>query len=198
METSAVKILSAVVVLWRFRARDAHEDAERQAARVAAALVVRNFCICRHQLRSRVCWAIANLSSTRYSRDRRFDRRRRRDAVAGQRETRRLSEPTASAALRADAASVGAVRLLVADRLGGTGDQRDLARKVGRPGWFLGGCAADPLGGVAKTTRQNLQLLLKRISPGEAISQAIPQSRTLGWLPPRRGPTGSKQVFSRN
>ena len=36
---SAVELFSAVVVLWRFRARDAHEDAERQAARVAAALL---------------------------------------------------------------------------------------------------------------------------------------------------------------
>lgn len=32
---SAIELLSAVVVLWRFRARSAHEDAERRAARVA-------------------------------------------------------------------------------------------------------------------------------------------------------------------
>lgn len=36
---SAVELLSAVVVLWRFRTSTAHEHAERQAARVAGALL---------------------------------------------------------------------------------------------------------------------------------------------------------------
>jgi divalent metal cation (Fe/Co/Zn/Cd) transporter len=36
---SAIELLSAVVVLWRFRASDAHEDAERRAARVAGGLM---------------------------------------------------------------------------------------------------------------------------------------------------------------
>jgi divalent metal cation (Fe/Co/Zn/Cd) transporter len=36
---SAVELLSAVVVLWRFRASDAHEDVEKRAARVAGALL---------------------------------------------------------------------------------------------------------------------------------------------------------------
>ena len=36
---SAIEFFSAVVVLWRFRATDAHEDAERRAARVAGALL---------------------------------------------------------------------------------------------------------------------------------------------------------------
>jgi len=36
---SASELFSAVVVLWRFRASDAHEDAERRAARVAGALL---------------------------------------------------------------------------------------------------------------------------------------------------------------
>src|ERR1700675_1743951 len=36
---SAIELLSAVVVLWRFRARAAHGDAERRAARVAGALL---------------------------------------------------------------------------------------------------------------------------------------------------------------
>lgn len=36
---SAIELLSAVVVLWRFRVSDAHEDAERRAARVAGALL---------------------------------------------------------------------------------------------------------------------------------------------------------------
>jgi divalent metal cation (Fe/Co/Zn/Cd) transporter len=36
---SAIELFSAVVVLWRFRASDAHEDAERRATRVAGALL---------------------------------------------------------------------------------------------------------------------------------------------------------------
>ena len=36
---SAVDLLSAVVVLWRFRASDAREDVEKRAARVAGALL---------------------------------------------------------------------------------------------------------------------------------------------------------------
>jgi divalent metal cation (Fe/Co/Zn/Cd) transporter len=36
---SAIELFSAVVVLWRFRASAAHEDAERWAARVAGALL---------------------------------------------------------------------------------------------------------------------------------------------------------------
>ena len=36
---SAIELFSAVVVLWRFRASDAHEDVERRAARIAGALL---------------------------------------------------------------------------------------------------------------------------------------------------------------
>jgi divalent metal cation (Fe/Co/Zn/Cd) transporter len=36
---SAVELLSALVVLWRFRIRDAHEGTERNAARIAGALL---------------------------------------------------------------------------------------------------------------------------------------------------------------
>jgi len=36
---SAIELFSAVVVLWRFRASDAHKDAERQTAHVAGALL---------------------------------------------------------------------------------------------------------------------------------------------------------------
>src|ERR1039457_5893619 len=36
---SAIELFSAVVVLWRFRASDAHGDLERRAARVAGALL---------------------------------------------------------------------------------------------------------------------------------------------------------------
>ena len=37
---SAIELFSAVVVLWRFRATAAHEDAERRTARVAGALLL--------------------------------------------------------------------------------------------------------------------------------------------------------------
>jgi divalent metal cation (Fe/Co/Zn/Cd) transporter len=36
---SAIELVSAVVVLWRFRASDAHRDVERRAARAAGALL---------------------------------------------------------------------------------------------------------------------------------------------------------------
>jgi divalent metal cation (Fe/Co/Zn/Cd) transporter len=36
---SAIELFSAVVVLWRFRATDAHEDVEKRAANVAGALL---------------------------------------------------------------------------------------------------------------------------------------------------------------
>jgi hypothetical protein len=36
---SAIELFSAVVVLWRFRVSDAHEDVEKRAARVAGALL---------------------------------------------------------------------------------------------------------------------------------------------------------------
>jgi divalent metal cation (Fe/Co/Zn/Cd) transporter len=36
---SAIELFSAAVVLWRFRASDAHEDVERRAARIAGALL---------------------------------------------------------------------------------------------------------------------------------------------------------------
>src|ERR1700687_3560667 len=36
---SAVELFSAVVVLWRFRTSDAHEDAEKRAARIAGVLL---------------------------------------------------------------------------------------------------------------------------------------------------------------
>jgi hypothetical protein len=43
---SAIALFSAVVVLRRFRATAAHEDAERRTARVAGAFVVRAGCLC--------------------------------------------------------------------------------------------------------------------------------------------------------
>ena len=60
--------------------------------------------------------------------------------------------------------TVGAVRLPLADRLGGTGDQRDLARKVGRPDCGFSGSAAHRLGGSGSHAREGLRLLLS-VSP---------------------------------
>jgi hypothetical protein len=58
---SAIELFSAVVVLWRFRARDAHENVERRAARVAGALL---FALAAYVaiIRLQACWAIANPS----------------------------------------------------------------------------------------------------------------------------------------
>ncbi len=98
---SAIELFSAVVVLWRFRARDAHEDAERRAARVAGALL---FALAAYV----VITSVASLLG--YSEP--------KLTILGiavliaaavvmpwlAREKRRLSGPTGSAALRADAA----------------------------------------------------------------------------------------------
>jgi hypothetical protein len=52
--------------------------------------------------------------------------------------------------------------LLVSDGncFSGTGDQRDLARKVGRPDCSISGCAAHPLGRSASHAREVLRQLL--------------------------------------
>ena len=98
---SAIELFSAVVVLWRFRAAAAHEDAERRAARVAGTLLF--------ALAAYVAVSSA-LSLLGYSEP--------RPALAGiailvaalavmpwfAKEKRRLSAATGSAALRADAA----------------------------------------------------------------------------------------------
>jgi divalent metal cation (Fe/Co/Zn/Cd) transporter len=39
VENSAIELFSAGVVLWRFRASDAHEDVEKRAARIAGVLL---------------------------------------------------------------------------------------------------------------------------------------------------------------
>jgi len=97
---SAIELFSAVVVLWRFRAAAAHEDAERRAARVAGTLLF--------ALAAYVAVSSA-LSLLGYSEP--------RPALAGiailvaalavmpwfAKEKRRLSAVTGSAALRADA-----------------------------------------------------------------------------------------------
>jgi divalent metal cation (Fe/Co/Zn/Cd) transporter len=98
---SAIELFSAVVVLWRFRTSAAHGDAERRAARVAAALL---FALAAYV-------AITSVASLRgYSEP--------KPTVLGiailvaaavvmpwlAKEKRRLSGATGSAALKADAA----------------------------------------------------------------------------------------------
>ena len=113
----------------RFGTTAAHGDAERRAARVAGALLF--------ALAAFV--AITSVTSLLgYSEP--------KPTVPGTailvaaavvmpwlaKEKRRLSGATGSAALRADA--VGAVRLPIVHRLGGTGDQKDAGRLVARRG----------------------------------------------------------------
>src|ERR1035441_1234981 len=54
------------------------------------------------------------------------------------------------------------MHLPFADRLGGTGDQRDLARKVGRPYCGFSRSAGHRLGGSGSYAREGLRLLLNR------------------------------------
>jgi divalent metal cation (Fe/Co/Zn/Cd) transporter len=98
---SAIELLSAVVVLWRFRAGAAHEEAERRTARVAGALL---FALAAYVA------VISVMSLLGYSEP--------KPTLLGiailvaaavvmpwlAREKRRLSGATGSAALRADAA----------------------------------------------------------------------------------------------
>jgi len=98
---SAIELLSAVVVLWRFRAHDAHEHVERRAARVAGALL---FTLAAYVVMASVMTLLGHSEP--------------RPTYLGMailvaavaimpwlaREKRRLSAATGSAALRADAA----------------------------------------------------------------------------------------------
>ena len=56
--------------------------------------------------------------------------------------------------------TVGAVRLPIIHRLGGTGDQRHLARQVGRPDCGFRDSAAHCSGGSGSHAREGLRLLL--------------------------------------
>jgi len=69
--------------------------------------------------------------------------------------------------------TVGAVCLLIADRLGGTGDQRDLARKVGRPNCGFSRSAAYHVGGSGSPAGETLRLLLI-ISPSFNACLPVP------------------------
>ena len=156
---SAIELFSAVVVLLRFRAA-AHRYAERRAARVAGALLF--------ALAAYVAVSSA-LSLLGYSEP--------KPTLLGiailvaaavvmpwlAKEKRRLSGATGSAALRAERRTVGAVCLPCAGCFGGTGGQRDLARKVGRPDCGFSRSASHRSGGSGSHAREDLRLLL--VSP---------------------------------
>ena len=151
---SAIELFSSIVVLWRFRTT-AHGETERRAALVAGALLF-------------VLAAFVAVTSVTgllgYSEP--------KPTILGigiliaavvvvpwlAREKRRLSGATGSAALRADAARVGALCLPLAHCLDGTGDQRHLAGQVGRPGCGFSSSAAYRVGGSRSHTREDLRL----------------------------------------
>jgi divalent metal cation (Fe/Co/Zn/Cd) transporter len=124
---SAIELFSAVIVLWRFRASAAHGGAERQSARVAGALLF--------ALAAFIAISAA-LSLAGYSEPKRTFLGIAILVVATvvmpwlAKEKRRLSGATGSAALRADAAQSALCAYMSLIRLGGAGDQHDLARKV--------------------------------------------------------------------
>ena len=155
---SATELFSAVVVLWRFRASDAHEDVEKRAARVAGALLL--------ALSAYV--AITSVASllgysepkpTLLARDRHFGRSRHRHAVACERKAAAFRSYR-QCCIESGCRSVGAVRLPLAHRLSRAGDQCDLARKVGRPACGFSHCPPHYLGGSGGFARQSLRLLL--------------------------------------
>ena len=153
---SAVELFSAVVVLWRFRAT-AHEEAERRAARIAGTLLF--------ALAAFV--AVTSITSLLgYSEPKstflgiaHFGRSRRRHAVACEREAAAVRSYR-QCCVEGGRRTVGAMCLPFADRLGGTGDQRDLAREVGRPSCGSSGSASHRQGGSGSHAREDLRLLL--------------------------------------
>ena len=154
---SAVELFSAVVVLRRFRATAAHEDGERRAVRVAGSLLF-------------VLAALVAVTSVPsllgYTEPKPTFLGIAVLVAAGvampwlAREKRRLSGATGSAALRADAAQSALCAYLSHHRLGGAGDQRHLARKVGRPDCGFSDSAAHCLGGSGSHARGSLRLCL--------------------------------------
>src|ERR1700736_6351954 len=155
---SAIELFSAVVVLWRFRASaDAHEGAERRAVHVVGSLLLALADLCRRYLGHES--AGLQRIQTKASGDSHFDRSCRRHAVACGREATTVRSHR-QCDVEGGRRAVGAVCLPVADRLGGAGDQRDLASKLGRPDCGFGDPPAHRLGGSGSDAWQGLPLLL--------------------------------------
>jgi hypothetical protein len=153
---SAIELFSAVVVLWRFRTSSAREDTERRAARVAGALL---FTLAGFVAVTSVTSLLGySEPETTFLGISHFGRRRRRHAVACERETAAVRSYK-QCSVEGGCRSVGAVCLPLAHRLGGTGDQRHVARQVGRPDCRFGDSAAHCLGGSGSHARDGLRLL---------------------------------------
>ena len=153
---SAIELLSAVAVLWRFRT-SAQERSEKQVARIAAALlfmlaayvaVVSAMTLLGHREAKTTYWGIAILIGAA--------------AIMPwlAKEKRRLSAITGSAALRADAAQSGLCAYLSVIALDWPWNQRDLAHSVGRPDCCSCDCSAHLMGRTGSHARQSLWLLL--------------------------------------
>jgi hypothetical protein len=123
----------------------------------SGSLVVRSGCLCRDHFGRES--AGLQRSQAHTSRDSHFGRSRRRHAVACEREAAALRSYR-QCCVEGGRRSVGAVCVPVGDRLGGTGDQRDLVRKVGRPSCGFSRSAAHRLGGSGSHAREDLRLLL--------------------------------------
>jgi hypothetical protein len=126
---SAIELFSAVIVLWRFRATDAHEDVEKRVASVAGALlfVLAAFVAISSVTRS------AGLYRTQAHgfRHRNSGGCRSRNAVTCERKAAAVKSYKQCCA-EGGRCTVAIVCLSLPHRLGGTGDQLDLARKTGQ------------------------------------------------------------------
>ena len=106
-------------------------------------------------------------------RDSNFGRSRRRHAMACERETAAVRSHR-QCCIEGGRRTVGTVRLPVADRLGGTGEQRDLACKVGGPNCGFSRSAAHRLGGSGSHAREDLRLLLSMLSSAMQPTLGVP------------------------
>ena len=154
---SAVELLSAVVVLRRFRTNAAHEHTERRAARVAGLLLF--------ALAAYVALA-SSMSLLGYSEpkpsalgDRRLGRGSCWDALAREGEAQIVrSHRKCRAASRCRGVSV--VCLPFGDCVGRAGDERHLAHEMGRSSCGARHSAAHTLGRSGSYTRQAVRRLL--------------------------------------
>lgn len=172
VETAPSSFARSAVVLWRFRARAAHGDAERRAARVAGALLLTLAAISQ-SFRSRLCWAVAIPKPTLLG--------IAILVVAAvvmpwlAKEKRRMSGVTGSRALRADAAQSALCAYLSLIALAEMAVNL-IWRKVGRPACGFSHCPSHRLGGSRSHAREGLRLLL--VCPTRCVIISLAQSIT--------------------
>jgi divalent metal cation (Fe/Co/Zn/Cd) transporter len=125
---SAFELLSAIVVLWRFRARADQKQSEKHAARIAGVLlfilaayvaVVSVLTLLGYSEPKTTCVGIAVLVAATAIMPWLAKEKRKQSAITGR------------AALRADAAESALCAYLALVALVGLGNERDLARDVG-------------------------------------------------------------------